>query len=90
MGDMAEVFRMMKESTDRKKVRSLTDNMNFLNKNKCDYEVYNNGYQLNFNTKLGIISFYPSTNRWVLKGKTYYGNASGFIKWLEREEAKCH
>ena len=47
-----------------------------------EFKVYNNGYQFNIDTEKGIISFYPTTNKWVLKGKTYKGDADRLIAFI--------
>jgi hypothetical protein len=83
MGDMGEVFREMRTDIKEKKSMNLKNNLDFLNSMEYDYEVHNHGYQLNFKTKQGSVSFYPSANKWVLKQKVYYGDALALIEWLE-------
>jgi hypothetical protein len=82
MGDMGDDFRFIRELAKDRRASNIQRNMNYLNSIEADYEVYNNGYQLNFKTFLGIISFYPSTNKWVVKGKTYYGTAKDLVNWV--------
>lgn len=82
MGDMGEYFRDLKEHNKDHKENNLESNMKYLNDIEADYEVHNKGYQLNFETHLGTIAFYPSTNKWVLNSKTYYGNAQNLVNWV--------
>ena len=84
MGDMGDIFREMTAWKKERKSNNLKNNLDFLNNGEYDYEVYNHGYRLNFKTKQGSVSFYPSTNTWVLKQKVYYGDAQALIKWLEK------
>jgi len=82
MGDMGDDFRFLKEMAKDERESRLESNMRYLNKIEADYEVYNAGYQLNFKVSFGTIAFYPSTNRWVLNGKTHYGNAEDLVNWV--------
>ena len=82
MGDMGDDFRAMKEMAKDRKAGNMMKNLTYLNQIGADYEVHNNGYQLNFNTSLGIIAFYPSTNKWVFDGKTHYGTAKDLANWV--------
>ena len=59
--------------------------MDYLNDIKADYEVHNKGYQLNFYTPFGVVAFYPSTNKWVCDGKTYFGNAESMVNWVSNK-----
>ena len=62
---------------------NLKRNLDYLNSIDSDYDVFNNGYQLNFVIDDGsTIAFYPSTNRWVYDTETYYGGAKKLIKWM--------
>ena len=88
MGDMGDIFRDMSAYNKLRKSKNLKSNMDFLNEGEYDYEVYNHGYQLNFEIEQGSVSFYPSTNKWVLKQKVYYGDAQSLIKWLEKGRAQ--
>lgn len=47
------------------KQRNLENNQSFLKERNIDYAIHNNGYQYNFDTEIGIVAFYPSTNKWV-------------------------
>ena len=92
MGDMGDSFRTMKKYNKERKAANMKSNIDYLNSLNMEYEVRNGGYQLNFYYSFGIISFYPSVNKWVLDNKVYYGTAINFINWLEKRgrKAKWH
>ena len=86
MGDMGDDFRAWREHKQKRKGISLQKNMDFLNSIEADYEVFNNGYQLNFILADGnTVSFYPSTNKWVLLGKSFFGTAENFMNWMKKQ-----
>ena len=85
MGDMGDYFREYREMDQLRKDTNMKRNLDYLNFIEADYEVYNHGYQLNFKTPLGVIAFYPSTNKWVLKGKTYFGTAKNLVNWITNQ-----
>ncbi len=85
MGDMKEVFDDLKKYQRDKKAERMKVNMDALNESGIDYTPCNHGYQINFYVDgLPGIAFYPSTNKWLMLGKTRYGNASDFLVWLAR------
>ena len=86
MGDMGDIFRDMKKAKVEHKAKNIKMNLDYLNSLNIDYEVYNHGYQLNFETSFGIVAFYPSTNKWVFNTKTHYGTAKNLIGWIKNRE----
>ena len=91
MGDMVEHFAILKEARALDKRSNLKCNLDYLNAQEIDYEVHNEGYQLNIKRLTGgVVAFYPSTNNWVFdtvegKKKVYYGNAKALIEWIRGE-----
>ena len=85
MGDMGDDFRAMKEMAKDEKEARMKKNLDYLNSIGIYYEPFNSGYQLNFFTPLGTISFYPSTNKWVLDSEVFRGSADNFLNWLARK-----
>jgi hypothetical protein len=83
MGDMREVFKDMQEAKKERKAANLKKNMDYLNSTSLDYKVFNQGRQLNFEYRDGVVAFYPTTNKWVFKGKTYHGDARELVKFLK-------
>jgi len=82
------------EEKQQRKQGNMKANLDYLNEHDVDYVPHNNGYQLNIeHPKHGVVSFYPSTNKWVFRGKldargvqryrTFHGNAEEFVKWLK-------
>lgn len=89
MGDMGTIFRLMTRLKKERKNDSMIKNLEYLNNNDMNYEVFNGGYQLNFYCSFGIVAFYPSTNKWVMNGKVFYGTAKNLVGWIKnREEVK--
>ena len=88
MGDMGDMYRDMKAAKIDRKAANMKANLEYLNSINADYEVHNHGYQLNFDLKWATVSFYPSTNKWVLNGKTFFGTAEHFIGWMKKRENK--
>jgi hypothetical protein len=87
MGDMREVFKDMQEAKKERKASNLKKNMDYLNATSLDYKVFNQGRQLNFEYRDGVVAFYPTTNKLVFKGKTYHGDARELVRFLkERSE----
>ena len=88
MGDMGEVFRDMRKATKQRKERNLSKNMGFLNSKRIDYEVFNQGYHVRVFSPFGKyelkVEFYPSTNKWVFRGKTYHGTAKHLYNWFRK------
>jgi hypothetical protein len=89
MGDMGIIFRLMTKLKKERKEGNMIKNLEYLNSVNANYEVFNGGYQLNFYCSFGTVAFYPSTNKWVVNGKVYYGTAKNLIGWIKnREEVK--
>ena len=85
MGDMREAFDDLREFQKSEKEMRMKVNLAAINISGIDYTPNNNGYQLNFYLdELPAISFYPSTNKWVMLGRSYRGNAESFLKWLKK------
>jgi len=85
MGDMGDNFRTIKKHSKERKATNMKSNLDYLNSLNMAYEVCNKGYQLNFYHSFGIVTFYPSTNKWILGNKVYYGTAINFVNWLEEK-----
>ena len=88
MGDMGDDFRLLRLHNADRKAANMKANLGYLNSINADYEVYNHGYQLNFKMNKEIVAFYPSTNKWVLNNKIFFGTAKHFINWMKKKEDK--
>ena len=63
-------------------------NVEFFADMNIDYTPYNNDRQFNLKFLDGeTVAFYPTTNKWVHRGKSYKGDAEKLWDWIgEMEE----
>ena len=79
MGDMAEAFHEMRKYKKSVRNKQFKENMKYLVDNKIDYQKFNGGLHL----KIKGCDFWPSTNKWNIKGRYGYG-LKKLIKEIER------
>lgn len=84
MGDMGEVFKVMKEDRQERHQKWHEENRAVIIASGLTF--VDRGETLLFrresekNIPLSA-DFYPSTGRWTSKGKTFRGGAKSFINW---------
>jgi len=83
MGDMGDYYRDMDYAKKQKKIQNMKDNMEYLHEINANFISLNGSHQLNFRESFGVISFYPTTNKWVYKNQVFYGNAEKLMKWIK-------
>lgn len=86
MSTMREYFDDKKARDKERKKLNLQQNLEFLNSTNVEYEVYNHGNQLNLRFGRETVAFYPSTNKWVWRSKTHYGDAKALWDWIGKQE----
>lgn len=71
MSEMCEDFREMRKMSAEKRQSNLEKSTEILRENGVLFKSFNHGYQLQINTKSGIVNFYPSTGLYngVLSGR---------------------
>ena len=71
MSEMCEIYREMRKMSAEKRQSNLKKSTEILRENGVLFKSFNHGYQLQINTKSGIVNFYPSTGLYngVLSGR---------------------
>jgi hypothetical protein len=70
-----------------KKRLNLNKNTVFMEEMNIEYVSMNGGTQFNLVIADGrTVAFYPTTNKWVCDGKTYYGDAEKMWDWVGMSE----
>lgn len=89
MGDMREAFDALKEANKERKANNYTKNIDVIKNCGIEYRQDQNGTVI-FKTTQGTVCFYPTTNKFALKRKVYYGKANSvisFIKNMTKQQA---
>ena len=91
MGDMGEVFSVMREATRERHANWKQKNMEILNASGLKFTVTNNGETICFRESgKPRVDFYPSTGRWRVVGngnsKALSGGAQKFLDWYEKQK----
>ena len=88
MGDMGEAFREWNEFKKQEKQKRYDENMAIVKQCEFKYRVDQNGTVL-FKTENGTVCFYPSTNKFLLKNRIYYGNAKNVLGFIRNRSESC-
>jgi len=81
MGDMGDYYRDRRDATKDRHARWHDENMKVMESSGIPFEVKNYGESV-MTVKKAV--FYPSTGRWVYKGKR--GGAKAFVEWYKKLE----
>lgn len=66
------------------KVINKDNNLKYLKTTNLQYTVLNDGNQINIVTSVGIIAFYPTTNKWVYNNKAYNGIVKDLVTFIDK------
>jgi len=81
--DLGEIYSIMKKNSIAKKESNKEFSTNLLIKLGIDFETKNNGIHLIITTDiLELIDFYPSTGKWIPRGKKSYRGIKNLIKYI--------
>ena len=69
MSELSETYELMKKVSREKKLSNKEFSTVLLDKMGIDYESKNNGIHLIVFNDLETIDFYPSTGKWIPRGK---------------------
>ena len=69
MSELSETYELMKEVSREKKLSNKEFSTMLLDKMGVDYESKNDGIHLIVFNSLEFIDFYPSTGKWIPRGK---------------------
>lgn len=69
MSELSETYELMKKISREKKLSNKEFSTVLLDKMGIDYESKNNGIHLVVYNGLELIDFYPSTGKWIPRGK---------------------
>lgn len=91
MGDMGDMYRDFDEIKKERKAKRENKNMQIIRDwieedKKRSLFIVNKPHSILFRfPDKPKADFYPTTNKWRSRNKTYYGDAKQFLKWHERQ-----
>lgn len=85
MGDVGEDFKFFNELKKERKANNKNKNMEVIENSNIKYCIDQNGTVL-IKVKMGTVCFYPTTNKFLVKGKVYYGNAKNCLGFIKNRE----
>ena len=83
MGDMGDIFRIMKDDRKTRHADNKDINTRILDNASIPSRTSNDGECRTYKMSNQTVNFYPSTGRWHYKGQTFSGGASVFLQWLK-------
>lgn len=81
---MGEEFKFLREQKQEHRHKMFCENISIIADSKLRY--IQKDLALLFRNGLIKTEFYPSTGRWVYKGKTYNGGAKSFLNWYIKKK----
>ena len=85
MGDMREEFAALKERTKERKAVRFDHNLEVVAAAKDIPIKYQSSGVYRVDTPAGAVMYYPATNCWQHKGKTYRGDGKAFTEWYRKQ-----
>jgi len=87
MGDMGDAFRDHREHMKERREKRTVANAEALAKlGILAREQSKNVFRVD--TERGAVMYYPGSNTWQHKGKTYHGNVNDFAGWVTNFQRK--
>lgn|GEM_PF-5198932 len=83
MGDCADDFNALREYHRQRKRDVYETNFQYMQGTGLPFTIDNSG-SLKFSTAQGTVMFYPSTNKFMHRGKVRHGNARAAEKYVRR------
>lgn len=88
MGEVGEYWKDVNRAYRKYKSNCLIENTKVIEQYGEPYRVFNNGVQINLYVEgIDLIVFYPSTNKWRYRNKTFRGSALKLLDWIEKERS---
>ena len=81
MGDMIEDFRALKAAQQREKADTAVANVASLQALGID-AIEQSKHVFRIDREYGTVMYYPSSNKWQYRGKTFRGSPQALQAWL--------